>query len=290
VLVLAAAVVVFLKFQPWKYFSQAQAPISQLPFKVNVPTIVGGELVLPKVATASDTPWGKIAPKARLGVISANLVAIFGSEGRSEQSELTGIRILGETQNIGEKFVDGFSPVIKFLDKDSKVLATKIARLSGGFDFYGLSPGEKTLYDVTVESPPKSEKLEISLHGISATDSASVEPLKIGNKSMETKSATYQEKKSTEAAQETGQKVQYFTISGTVVNTYPEPVSEIAIYVWVRDKDGKVFGFSRQDFKNDLLSSSDKIEFKITVLPFKIDQVYDSYELAAWGRRYKLNL
>ncbi len=248
---------------------------------VAIPTIVNGELVLPKLATGSAAV-SALGGKVRLGIISANLIGIADQQ----TQKLSAIRILGEVSNIGERIVDGLSPVVRFIDKDGKTVGQKIGRLSTGWDFFGVNSGEKTLYDVTVDSPPDADKLEIVLNASSATDSALFDQLKIASRSMEVKTATYQGNASDSA----GQKVEYYSVTGSVVNTTSDAVSDIAIYSWARDREGKVFAFNRQDFKNDLLAAGDKINFRILLLPLKNAEIYDSYEVAAWGKRYRLNL
>lgn len=246
---------------------------------VTVPTIINGELVLPKLATGSAA--AVLGGKARLGVVSANLIGIQDQSGK-----LSAIRILGEVSNIGEKMVDGISPVVRFLDSNGRTVGQKIGRLSSGWDFFGVAPTEKTLYDVTVDNPPQADRLEIVLNASSATEAAVFDQLKIASRSMEVKTATYEGN----ASESAGEKVEYYSVSGSVVNILSDPVSDIAIYSWARDKEGKVFAFGRQDFKNDLLAAGEKLDFRILLLPLKTGETYDSYEIAAWGKRYRLNL
>jgi DUF971 family protein len=137
---------------------------------------------------------------------------------------------------------------------------------------------------VTVDSPPAADRLEIVLNVSSATEAASFDELKIASRSMEVKTATYQG----EATESGGEKVEYYSVAGSVVNILSDPVSDITIYSWARNKEGKVFAFNRQDFKNDLLMAGDKIDFRILLLPLKIEGEFDSYEVAAWGKRYRL--
>lgn len=250
--------------------------------EVTVPTIINGELVLPKISTASaDQP----ASKERLGVASANLVGVFAEQQGTSSPKLTGIRVIGEAVNLGAKIVNGLSPVVKFVDKDDKVIAQKIARPTSGFTFFDLPAGDKTLYDVTVDDPPPSDRLEIVLNPASFADKAVYEPLKIASRSMEIKYTDYQPQGTESAAQ----KITYYNISGAVVNPYETPVTEISIFAWVKDKEGKVFSFSRQDFKNDLAPPNDKIDFKLLLLPIQFDKQSDSYEVAAWAKKYQLS-
>lgn len=249
---------------------------------VMVPTIINGELVLPKVTNIGlDTAVNLGKGSGRLGVVSANLVPVS-----DQQQKLTGIRILGETTNLGGSVVTGLSPVIRFIDASGKTIGQKIGRYSTGWDFFGVAPGEKTFYDVTVDGPPTADKLEIILNVSSASDSAVFDELKIASRSVELKTATYQGNASDSAAE----KVEYYSVSGSFVNTLSDPVSDISIYVWVKDVEGKVYAFARQDFKNDLLAAGERIDFKTTLLPLKVGEAYDTYEVAAWGKRYRLNL
>lgn len=259
---------------------------------VAIPSIINGELVLPKLATGSAV--SALGGQARLGIVSANLIGIADPSANSGQANrLSAIRILGEVSNIGEKIVDSVSPVVRFIDANGKVIGQKIGRLSTNWNFFGVIPGEKTLYDVTVDSPPQADKLEIVLNASSATDSAIFDVLKIASRSMEIKTATYQGSGSSDQGSESGsigEKVEYYSVTGSVVNTLTDPISDITIYSWARDKEGKVFAFNRQDFKNDLLALGEKIDFRILLLPLKSGEQYDSYEVAAWGKRYRLNL
>ncbi len=253
------------------------------PQDVTVPTIINGDLVLPKVSTMAGNLAPTLSPMAaRLGVTSANLIGIYDSSGQ----KLTALRIIGETTNVGGKVVTAISPYIRFFDKEDKVVGQKIGRVSDNITFFDLLPGVMSYYDVTVDSPPVADKLEIVLNVASASDSAVFDSLKIASRAAEKKIATYQGSASDSA----GQKVEYYTVTGQVVNILSDPVSDIAVYAWVKDTEGKVFSFGRQDFKNDLLSPRDKLDFKITLLPLKLDQKYDSFEVAAWGKRYRLNL
>jgi len=74
-----------------------------------------------------------------------------------------------------------------------------------------------------------------------------------------------------------------------VVNPLDSPVTNISIYAWAKNDAGKVFALGRTDFKNDLLGSGGKLDFKVMVLPFQSDQTMSSYEISAWGKRYKLS-
>ena len=251
---------------------------------VTVPSIVDGQLVLPSVATGSASGLsGKAAVLAgKLGVISANLIPVF-----DQSQKLSAIRVVGEAQNITDETVTGISAYVRFLDAQGQMVGQKLGSLSPGYDLFGFGPNERGYYDVTVEAPPSSDRLEIVLNTTAATTAAEFDELKIASRSMEIKKAVASGAAATESANTS---FDYYTVGGSVVNPFSDPVSNITVYGWVRDKEGKVFGFARQDFKNDLISSGEKLDFKLNILPLRNGEKYDSYELAAWGKKYRLNL
>ncbi len=266
----------------WFFFRQRDGKSKEEVVDVSIPTIVNGQLVLPKVATTEGNIQTTLNATARLGVNSANLIGIYDNQNQ----KLAALRIIGETTNVGTKVVTAISPYVRFLDPEGKMVGQKIGRLSDNFTLYDFLPGARSYYDVTIDNPPTADKLEIVLNVSSSSDSATFDDLKIASRSVEKKTATYQGSASDSA----GQQIEYYTVTGQVVNTLTDPVSDISVYAWVKDTEGKVFSFGRQDFKNDLLSPRDKLDFKITLLPLKLDQKYDSFEVAAWGKRYRLNL
>lgn len=267
---------------------------------VSKPTIVGGELVLPKVYTG-----GVLESKDRIGVVSAFLVGV--SDEKTQQ--LVGIRILGEIANLSDKIVNEISPVIRFYDDKDKLIAQKVAKITPGFNFFSFKPAENTIYDILVEDPPKADKLEIIINSAGFEKIPSTERLKITSSKMEVKTAKYQSQadsgqqiadseQSTDSGEATisatsvttpeVSEVEYYTLSGSVVNNLVDAVSDMTVYAWVKNAEGKVFSFARQDFKGDLVSSKKKVEFKINLLPFKMEEKMDKFEVAAFGKRYKL--
>lgn len=250
---------------------------------VEAPTIINGELVLPKVYTG-----GVLESKDRIGVVSAFLVGV--TDEKSQQ--LVGIRILGEIVNLSDKIVNEISPVIRFYDDKDKLVAQKVAKITPGFNFFSFKPAENTIYDILVEDPPKADKLEIIINSAGFEKIPSTERLKIVSSKMEVKTAKYQSQGlvSTESGEATpsATEVEYYTLSGSVVNNLVDAVSDVTVYTWVKNAEGKVFSFARQDFKGDLVSPKKKVEFKINLLPFKTDEKMDKFEVAAFGRRYKL--
>ncbi len=269
---------------------------------VFAPSIIDGELVLPKVSgKVGENNFGGGIGKARLSVQSANLLAVFDQQ----TQKLSAIRIIGEVLNVGQKIVSEVSSVVRFYDKDGKVVAQKVGDLAPNYTFFDLLPGEKIYYDIVVPPPESSDRLEIVLNPVSATDSATFEQLKISGRVFETKTATQQQPQVTEPAPEASssgatesagrtelipelKKVEYYTVSGSIVNPFQDLVTDITVYAWVRDTEGKVFSYARQDFKNDLISPGDKVDFRMMLVPFKDGETMGQYELVAWGRRYKL--
>lgn len=248
-----------------KTFFKKTPPTEKLP-EVSFPTIINGELILPKVSTPSSLP----SLATRLAVLSANLAAVTDKDGKT-----TGIRVVGEVGGLGEKYINGANAIIRFYVTTSAQPIQKIARPSVNFDFLTVYPQDKALYDVTVDAPPASERLEVVFDVTSASASALFNQLKIASKSMEMKTAS-----------SSGQLIQYYLASGRVVNTFSSPISDIVIYGWAKNIENRVFALGRTDFKNDLLNPGDGIDFKVLIVPFQADQKFLNYELAAYGKEY----
>ncbi len=244
--------------------------------QVVVPTIVNGELILPqgvKVGLETAAQAGKNISEQRVYVLSANLVGVFDKEGK-----LTGVRALGEIKNITGKRIEGVVPVVRFMDKDGKVLAQKIGRNNDSFDFFGLEDGETAVYDVIADEPPAdSDRIEVVFQAQENAAAKGKTALKIVNRGITPQEVQTQD----------GKKTQVFTISGKVFNSEELAVTEITVLAYVKDKEGKILGLGRQDFKADLIPSGESIPFKIMVLPIKLDTEYDDYGVAVWGKEFR---
>lgn len=278
-----------------------QVSNSQKTADVSAPTIIDGELVLPKVMLGK----GSLSGGLKVGVSSTTLVGVYDEQSR----KLVGMRIVGEMQNLSNKTIDGISPIIKFYDAAGSEIVSKVGRISTGFTLFNLLPLEKTLLDVTVEFPPESDKLEILLRGTAASGSAVFEHLKINGQEIEAKTAKLQQTQAGEDLQgrETGRQdstnsaeasasaeenagpgeMRYYTVTGKVVNSFSDPVTEVTVYAWVRNKKGEVFTWGRQDYPNDLISPGKSVDFRINLLPFKMNEEMETYEVAVWGKRYR---
>ena len=264
----------------FSFFSlPAPRSVSETIPSVSMPTIIDGKIVFPgqnKDLSYVENLGKKV--NSNLTVLTADLVGLYE---QSQNPKLTGIRILGETKNIGAQRVSQFKPIVKFIDSDGKTVTQKIGNYSESFSFYGLDPGETTLYDISVPLPAEqlTDKLEILFNSETATPSSSYENLKIADRNFEVKTASNSA---------TGEQVEYYSVTGSVVNTFDDYLTDIIVAAWVKDKDGLVFSVGRQFFKEDLVSSGNKIDFKIPLLPLKNGFKYESYELRAWGKVFKL--
>ena len=65
-------------------------------------------------------------------------------------------------------------------------------------------------------------------------------------------------------------------------------MADIVFNAYIKDKDGRVFGYNKEAFKADLIRPGETIPFKIMVLPIKSDIAYDDFTVEVWGREYKL--
>ncbi len=268
----------------WKW----RAP-STLPkiAEVLVPTIVNGELVIPKGGDLGlqVTPGLEQAKKEMTGpqlyVVSANLVGVFGQDPNSTDSaaqKLTGVRALGEIKNGGDARVKGFLPIVKFFDSKGKVLTQKVGRNNANYDFFGLDPQDVTVYDVMVDDPPSnSERVEVVFKP-QETGGIDKVALKVANREIA----------SQEVQTQSGQKATVYTVSGKLVNSTDSSMADLTVMAYVKDTEGKVVGLGRQDFRSDLIGPGEQVPFKIMVLPVKADATSDSYEVRVWGKEYKL--
>ena len=265
--------------------------------EVNVPTIVGGELLLPKVdltlSNGSGLTGGGALLEGQIWVLSANLVGIFKQESTapryrigtdSAQTEaplpqLSGIRILGQMYNPGKKPVTNFLPIVRFLDNDNNLKTQKIAHYSQNFDFYALDPDDRGVYDITVDDPPLSDKIEVVLKPQEG-DKSRRQPvlLRVASRSSEIQPVQMQN----------GETVDTYLVTGEVVNITDTSVADILVNAYILDKERKVFGLASEDFKSDLIRPGETIPFKILVLPVKTDTQYDETLVEVWGREYKL--
>jgi hypothetical protein len=249
---------------------------------VSLPSIVNGSLVLPQDKDQFNFAVNQLTKdpeKNSLAVLSANLVGVFDPV--SQNQKLTGIRVVGETKNIGNKKVTAFQPVVRYIDADDKVKTQKVGRYNEGYQFPGLDPGEVTFYDVIVDTTVDelTEKVEVVFGADSKANNAYI-PLKIEGRNFEVKIASNSA---------TGETAEYYSATGDVVNTFDDYVTDITVVVWVKDKDNQIFSINRQQFKNDLIAPGNRISFKVPLLPLKMGK-YESYELEAFGKEFKLKL
>ena len=199
-------------------------------------------------------------------------------EGLSSNSklELVGVRILGEYQNVGNMTAHDVRPIIRFYDKTDRLLATKRAEPTSPFRFLPLEPNEISLYDVSVPSPPDSQKFQIELKPVppskeTASSTLSPKYLKLKEKSLEDAVATT----------ETGT-VNYHKFNGTMVNTSQNTLTNILVYAWLKNKDNKVFANGVKEFSHDLLAPNQELEVLMSILPTQLSEV-ESYEVKLWG-------
>ncbi len=245
------------------------------------PAIVNGELVLPKIdlPESNSSNLQKINRPALL-IVSANLIGIYSAEqgAGSDSAHLAGIRMLGEVKNSGSDFIGSFTPVVRFIDAGGATVSQKIAHNSVNYDFFGLGGEEQTVYDITVDDPPPSDRMEIVFSAASASASPDRVPLKILNRSTETIPASI-----------SGKAVDTYSVRGSIINTTSLPVADMTIVGWLKNEDGKVYGIARQDFKSDLLSPGQTLDFHLLLLPVKTDEKFSDIGIAAWGKEYILN-
>lgn len=246
-----------------------------------LPTIINGELVLPTDKNNLEAANSTLPKEGMiyLGVISANVLGIPSKD----SSKLDGLRIFGEIKNNSQVAVSSLDAVVRFIGEEDKRLGQKVGKLSEGYIFPGMSAGEKTLYDITVDEPIESAKIEIVISAVPGITESGYKALKIGERNFETKFT-----QENQNASESGDQVEYYMLSGKVVNVLDTHVTDIYLRGWARDGEGKVFALGRQQFKNDLLPSGESLPFRFMVLPARLGDKYETYEVEAWGKEFKL--
>ena len=193
-----------------------------------------------------------------------------------QKLQLVGVRILGEYQNIGNMVAHDVRPIIRFYDKTGRLLATKRAEPTSPFRFLPLEPNEISLYDVSVPSPPDSQRFQIELKPVppsKETVSSALSPkyLKLKEKNLEDAVAN------TEAGT-----VNYHKFNGTMVNTSQNTLTNILVYTWLKNKDGKVFADGVKEFSHDLLATNQELEVLMSILPAQLSEM-ESYEVKLWA-------
>lgn len=286
--------------------------------EIDQPTIVGGELLLPKV-NKNNLEEDKLSPlpqetrqTSKIRVVSANLVGQYeqvkeeqggleAEEGGLENKEreqvspssvptpapaikLVGLRVVGEIQNIGQKRVEAISAVVRFGDENNNFVANKLAVLTEPYEFLGLEPGETGFYDVSVPNPPESARIEIGINPIAGQSlKEDFTGLKISQKKLEEKITSLPAQ-----AGNQGQEMTYFEASGEIWNTEEDKnlmVQAPTVRFWLKDENGQVFGWGQKKFEADLLSSGQKLEFKFFIIPVKAAKLA-GFEVEAFGKKY----
>ncbi len=245
---------------------------------VSIPTIIGGELVLPevdlKLNKQSQLTGGDVLLEDQIWVMSANLVGIFKEQIASAPAQLASLRVLGEMYNPGKGPITNYLPIIRFLDGENNLLTQKLGRYSSNYELYLLEPNTKGVYDITVDDPPLSDKIEVVLKP--QEGDRTLRPpvaLKVASRSSEI---------------QTTQGYDTYLVKGEIINTTAFPVADILVNAYVLDTENKVFGVARESFKSDLIRPGETIPFKILVLPVKTDSIYEETIVEVWGREYRL--
>ena len=74
----------------------------------------------------NNVPANKPIETLAVKVLSANLVGVY-----DKNNQFTGVRILGEMENIGSKFVETIDPIVRFYDGDGVQIGQRIANHQG---------------------------------------------------------------------------------------------------------------------------------------------------------------
>jgi len=244
------------------------------------------EIKLPEIIlNFSDTENADInaekTSSAQLKIVSANLIAIYEEAASQPDSEtarqpdsqatprLAGLRILGEYQNISQITANDIQAIIHFFDENDRLLASKRAEPVSPFRFLPLEPEQISLYDVVVPEPPPSARLQVELKEKKSQDPlpSSLEELKF---------------KENELSAATSNNVNYHQFTGTIINISEKTLTNILIYIWLKDIGGRVFAHAVKSFPYDLLAPDQELNVVVPVVPAKEGKMA-VYEVKLWG-------
>ena len=239
---------------------------------------------------------------AQLKIVSANLIAIYEETADSETARqpdsqpdsetgeetadsetnqpvsntaprLAGLRILGEYQNIGQTTANDVQAIIHFFDEDNHLLATKRAEPASPFRWLPLEPEQISLYDVVVPEPPPSARLQVELK-----EKKNQDPLPLSLEELKLKE--------NELSAATSNNVNYHQFKGAIINVSEKTLTNILLYIWLKDIEGRVFAHAIKSFPYDLLAPDQELNVVVPVLPAKEGKMA-VYEVKLWGEEMR---
>jgi len=208
------------------------------------------EIALPKIAP--EKPTGTAASKIKLLNANATTANLKDGEGK----KMSGLRILGEIQNMGNKMIENAIVLVNFYGADEALMDTKIGVWHQDYKFLSLAPGEINIYEVLIPEPPTSESVTVGIQSIPLDQANS--PIRLEIKSEKLEGAVLEKD---------GQQIHYFKFTGTLVNNNDFAVVNPGIYVWIKDDKDKVISASYKTFNDKRLEKGEELNVRLDLLP-----------------------
>lgn len=244
-------------------------------------------------ATPEATESAKVEPSneikgstlnAELGDEEATSAALPAPDEEKPELTLAGVRIMGEIQNVGGSTVYEANAFVRFYDQNKNVLAIKVGEWSQGYKFLPLAPEVTGVYDVVVLNPPEFETVTIEMKVDIADKRLSLKDPK-GSAFYDTESLKVKSKAlEPTTTQQGNQQINYFTFNGTLVNKGKAEIVNPAIYVWLKNREGKVIGLAAKTLASDLLLPEQELSVSLFVIPVTTDEMA-SFEVRTFGEQ-----
>lgn len=225
--------------------------------------------------------------KDSLKVLSGNFFPVKSQDGKT----IVGVRLIGEVQNTGEEVIEDVSSIVKFYDKAEKEIGVKVGEFFPGLEFLPIEAGKLGLYDLFITEPPASEKAQVLMEIKKPKEENKKIALEIVSKQVAEKEQEVVQQQnqqipdSTSSANQPGEKIKFFSCSGSFVNNQKVSVKDMIVLVWVKNKEDNVFGYGVKKFTQDLLLPDKNKDFEINFVPF-IEDKMASFEIRVFGEEY----
>lgn len=209
------------------------------------------EITLPKIAPGK--PAAATESKA-LKLLNAH--AASTNLKNREGKKMTGLRILGEIQNMGNKIIENAIILVNFYGEDEALIDTKTGVWHQDYKFLTLPPGGVNVYEVLIPEPPTSETISLTIKPNPATQANNSVGLEIKGEKLEGA-----------VLEKDGQQVHYFKFTGILVNNHDFAVLNPGIYIWIKDDKDKVIGASYRTFNDKKLEKKEEFDVQVDLLP-----------------------
>lgn len=195
------------------------------------------------------------------------IMPIFSSEAKP-----AGMRILGEIQNISQSTIYEADIIVYFYQtEEEKLVGVKTGEWHPNYQFLPLYPGETNVYDVVVFNLPQFDHLTVQ---IKTNEKINETNMDLGNIKIQNKTLT----------KDTVSLTQNYTFSGTFINTGKEKILHPTIYVWLKNKEEKVFALTTKVLSAEPLLGDQSLSVNFPVATYDESQM-SVYEVRVFGEK-----